>query len=124
MAVSDYTLLEYEPTLADPLAACDLVLARSGGSIFELAAAGRPAILVPYPHAAADHQRANAGWMAEAGAATVIEDSALDGAAVAEAATSLLGDRERLGSMAKASALLARPDAAERVAYEILRQCQ
>jgi UDP-N-acetylglucosamine--N-acetylmuramyl-(pentapeptide) pyrophosphoryl-undecaprenol N-acetylglucosamine transferase len=122
--IPDYTLLEYEPSLADPLAACDLVLARSGGSIFELAAAGRPAILVPYPHAAADHQRANASWMAEAGAATVIEDSALDGAAVAEAAGSLLGDPGRLGSMAKASALLARPDAAERVAYEILRQCQ
>ena len=65
--VADYTLLEYEPGLADALAACDLVLARSGGSIFELAAAGRPAILVPYPHAAADHQRANAEWMRRRG---------------------------------------------------------
>ena len=53
-------------------------LARSGGSIFELAAAGRPAILVPYPHAAGDHQRANAEWMAEAGAAIVIDDGELD----------------------------------------------
>ena len=67
-----YTLLAYEPDLGDILAACDLVLARSGGSIFELTAAGRPAILVPYPHATADHQSANAAWMAEAGAATVI----------------------------------------------------
>ena len=64
-----YTLLEYEPNLADALAACDLVLARAGGSVFELAAAGRPAILVPYPHATARHQHANAAWMAEAGAA-------------------------------------------------------
>ena len=65
-----YTLLEYEPDLGDALAACDLVLARSGGSVFELTAAGRPAILVPYPYATADHQHTNAGWMADAGAAT------------------------------------------------------
>ena len=45
------------------------MLGRSGGSIFEVTAAGRPAILVPYPHATADHQSANAAWMAEAGAA-------------------------------------------------------
>ena len=76
-----YTLLEYEPDLGDCLAACDLVLARSGGSIFEVAAAGRPAILVPYPHATADHQTANAAWMAEAGAATIVEDAELSAAA-------------------------------------------
>ena len=62
-----YTLLAYEPDLGDCLAACDLVLGRSGGSIFEVAAAGRPAILVPYPHATADHQSANAAWMARGG---------------------------------------------------------
>src|SRR4029453_19057961 len=45
-----YTLLSYEPDLGDCLAACDLVLGRSGGSIFEIAAAGRPALLPPYPH--------------------------------------------------------------------------
>lgn len=118
--IADYTLLEYEPGLADSLAACDLVLARSGGSIFELAAAGRPAILVPYPHAAADHQRANAEWMRDAGAAVVIDDDALDGAAVATAANDILGDPERLAAMARASTSLARPDAARRVASEIL----
>ena len=115
-----YTLLEYEPGLADALAACDLVLARSGGSIFELAAAGRPAILVPYPHAAADHQRLNAEWMREAGAAVVIDDAELDGQAVSEAAGRLLGDPETLARMAAASAALAVPDAAQRVASEIL----
>jgi UDP-N-acetylglucosamine--N-acetylmuramyl-(pentapeptide) pyrophosphoryl-undecaprenol N-acetylglucosamine transferase len=118
--VADYTLLEYEPGLADSLAACDLVLARSGGSIFELAAAGRPAILVPYPHASADHQRANAEWMRDAGAAVVIDDDALDGAAVSSTATDLLGDPERLAEMGRASTRLARPDAARRVASEIL----
>ena len=54
-------------TLADPLAAGDLVIARAGGSVFEIAAAGRPAILVPYPHATADHQaRMRAGWRTRA----------------------------------------------------------
>ena len=72
-----YTLFAYEPDLGDVLGASDLVLARSGGSLFEVTAAGRPAILVPYPHATADHQTANAAWMADAGAAEVVEDSAL-----------------------------------------------
>ena len=80
-----YTLLAYEPGLADALAASDLVLARSGGSIFEIAAAGRPAILVPYPYAAGRHQHANADWMADAGAAVVIEDAELEPDAPARA---------------------------------------
>ncbi len=115
-----YTLLEYEPDLADSLAACDLVLARSGGSVFELAAAGRPAILVPYPYATARHQHANAAWMAEAGAATVIEDDALEPDALAAAVAGTLSEEGRLAEMAAASRSLARPDAAERIAAEIL----
>jgi UDP-N-acetylglucosamine--N-acetylmuramyl-(pentapeptide) pyrophosphoryl-undecaprenol N-acetylglucosamine transferase len=114
-----YTLLEYEPDLADALATCDLVLARAGGSVFELAAAGRPAILVPYPYATARHQHANAAWMAEAGAAEVIEDSDLDPAELARTVTELFGDPARLESMATASRSLARPDAADRVAAEV-----
>jgi UDP-N-acetylglucosamine--N-acetylmuramyl-(pentapeptide) pyrophosphoryl-undecaprenol N-acetylglucosamine transferase len=119
----EYTLLEYEPSLADTLSASDLVLARSGGSIFEIAAAARPAILVPYPHAAADHQRANAEWMADAGAAVVIDDATLDGPTLSATASELLGDPPRLGAMAAASAALARPDAARDVASEILAAC-
>jgi UDP-N-acetylglucosamine--N-acetylmuramyl-(pentapeptide) pyrophosphoryl-undecaprenol N-acetylglucosamine transferase len=115
-----YTLLEYEPDLADALAACDLVLARAGGSVFELAAAGRPAILVPYPHAAGRHQHANAAWMADAGAAVVVEDAELDAARLASLATELLSDGARLERMSAASASLARPDAASRIADEIL----
>src|SRR5204863_9682470 len=87
-----YTLLEYEPSLADSLAACDLVLARAGGSVFELAAAGRPAILVPYPYATARHQHANAAWMAAAGAAEVIEDSNLEPTELARKVSELLSD--------------------------------
>jgi UDP-N-acetylglucosamine--N-acetylmuramyl-(pentapeptide) pyrophosphoryl-undecaprenol N-acetylglucosamine transferase len=118
--VERYTLLEYEPNLADSLAASDLVLARAGGSVFEVAAAGRPAILVPYPYATAHHQHANAAWMADAGAALVIEDDALDPASLARAVGDLFADEGRLREMAAASLSLARPDAAERIAAEIL----
>ncbi len=113
-------LLAYEPDLGDALAACDLVLGRSGGSIFELTAAGRPAILVPYPHATAGHQSANAAWMAEAGAAMAIRDEELSAERLEEEAGRLLGDGGRLAAMANASASLARPDAARRVADEVL----
>jgi UDP-N-acetylglucosamine--N-acetylmuramyl-(pentapeptide) pyrophosphoryl-undecaprenol N-acetylglucosamine transferase len=115
-----YTLLAYEPDLGDGLAACDLVLGRAGGSIFELTAAGRPAVLVPYPHATAGHQSANAAWMAEAGAADVIEDAALSAESLAERVGELLADPLRLGAMAAASAGLAMPDAAKRIAAEVL----
>jgi UDP-N-acetylglucosamine--N-acetylmuramyl-(pentapeptide) pyrophosphoryl-undecaprenol N-acetylglucosamine transferase len=115
-----FTLLEYEPNLADVLAACDLVLARAGGSVFELAAAGRPAILVPYPHAAARHQHANAAWMAEAGAAVVIEDSSLEPRTLAQAVESLFADSQGLDRMSVAARALARPDAASRIANEVL----
>jgi UDP-N-acetylglucosamine--N-acetylmuramyl-(pentapeptide) pyrophosphoryl-undecaprenol N-acetylglucosamine transferase len=118
-----YTLIEYEPTLGDALAACDLVLARAGGSVFELVAAGRPAILVPYPHAAGGHQRANAGWMADAGAAVVIDDAELTPRRLAAAAAELFADPERLAAMATAARSLARPDAAQRVAAEVLAAC-
>jgi UDP-N-acetylglucosamine--N-acetylmuramyl-(pentapeptide) pyrophosphoryl-undecaprenol N-acetylglucosamine transferase len=115
-----YTLLAYEDGLGDALAASDLVLARAGGSIFEIAAAGRPAILVPYPHAAGRHQHANAEWMTEAGAAIVLEDSELDAVHLRGLADELLGDPECLARMSAASTSLARPDAAARVAEEVL----
>jgi UDP-N-acetylglucosamine--N-acetylmuramyl-(pentapeptide) pyrophosphoryl-undecaprenol N-acetylglucosamine transferase len=119
-ATDRYRLIEYLPDLGDVLAACDLVVARSGGSVFELTAAGRPALLVPYPHASAGHQHANARWMASAGAATVLEDSDLDAAGLRAEVTALLADGERLERMSAASRSLARPDAAERIAAEIL----
>ena len=115
-----YRLLAYEPNLGDCLAASDLVLARSGGSIFELTAAGRPAILVPYPHATAGHQTTNARWMADSGAAVVIPDSELDPAALARTVEELFGDDGRLERMAAASRALAKPDAAARIADEVL----
>ena len=119
-AAERYVLLEYEPDLGDALAASDLVLARSGGSVFELAAAGRPAILVPFPHATAGHQHTNAAWMAGAGAAITIEDAELTPERLAAEADGLLTDPARLERMATASRSLARTDAAERIAAEVL----
>jgi UDP-N-acetylglucosamine--N-acetylmuramyl-(pentapeptide) pyrophosphoryl-undecaprenol N-acetylglucosamine transferase len=115
-----YVLREYEPGLGDALAASDLVLARAGGSVFEIAAAGRPAILVPFPFATARHQHANAAWMADAGAAAVVEDSELTPERTAREAAALLSDPERLRRMSDASRSLARPDAADRIADEVL----
>ena len=115
-----YTLLAYEPDLGECLAACDLVLGRAGGSIFELTAAGRPALLVPYPHAAAGHQESNAAWMAAAGAAAVIRDEELEAGRLAAEIDALLGNEARLAAMAAASAALAMPDAAQRIAAEVL----
>jgi UDP-N-acetylglucosamine--N-acetylmuramyl-(pentapeptide) pyrophosphoryl-undecaprenol N-acetylglucosamine transferase len=117
---SRYTLLEYMPDLGDPLAACDLVLSRSGGSVFELTAAGRPAVLVPYPYASARHQHANARWMEQAGAATIVEDAELDAERLLAEVAPLLADRDRLAAMAAASRRIARPDAADRVAAEVI----
>ena len=115
-----YTPIAYLPDLGEVLAACDLVVARAGGSIFEVAAAGRPAILIPYPHATADHQSQNARWMQEGGAAVVIADRELSAERLRDAAQELLGEPERLAEMSAASRALAKPDAAERVAAEVL----
>ena len=115
-----YDLRPYIEDFGDALAACDLCVARAGGSIFEIAAAGKPAILVPYPHASADHQTSNARWMEEAGAAVVVPDAELTAARLGQEVGALLGDPSRLAAMAAASAALARPDAAQAVADEVL----
>jgi UDP-N-acetylglucosamine--N-acetylmuramyl-(pentapeptide) pyrophosphoryl-undecaprenol N-acetylglucosamine transferase len=115
-----YTLLPYEPDLGDALAAADLVLARSGGSIFEVVAAGRPAVLIPYPFATGDHQTANAEWMREAGAASVITDAELSAERLQAEVASAIEDASRLEAMASAARSLAKPDAARRIADEVL----
>jgi UDP-N-acetylglucosamine--N-acetylmuramyl-(pentapeptide) pyrophosphoryl-undecaprenol N-acetylglucosamine transferase len=117
---SNYDLREYITRFGEALLASDLCVARSGGSIFEIAAHGRPAILVPYPHATADHQTANARWMERAGAAVVVPDSELTPERLRTEIDELLADSARLAAMAHASATLGRPDAAERIAAEVL----
>jgi UDP-N-acetylglucosamine--N-acetylmuramyl-(pentapeptide) pyrophosphoryl-undecaprenol N-acetylglucosamine transferase len=115
-----YDLRAYVDDFGEALLAADLVVARSGGSVFEIAAHGRPAILIPYPAATADHQTANARWMEEGGAAIVIPDAELTATRLAHEVGELLHDRSRLAAMAHASAALARPDAAAAVAAELL----
>jgi UDP-N-acetylglucosamine--N-acetylmuramyl-(pentapeptide) pyrophosphoryl-undecaprenol N-acetylglucosamine transferase len=115
-----YDLREYIDGFGEALLASELSVARAGGSIFEVAAHGRPAILVPYPHATADHQTANARWMAEGGAAIVIPDAELTPERLRTEVDGLLGDPARLQAMGRASAALARPDAAQRIAAELL----
>lgn len=117
-----YTLLEYLELsqFAEALAAADLVVARAGGSVFEIAAHGVPAILVPYPYASGDHQTNNARWMEQAGAAIVIPDAELGAERLGDVVDALLADRGRMAQMAAAARALARPDAAQAVAGELL----
>ena len=115
-----YVLEPYIDRFGEALLAADLCVARSGGSVFEIAAHGTPAILVPYPHATADHQTGNARWMEQGGAAVIVPDAELTPERLRREVDALMGDAERLAAMAAASASLARPDAAERIAREVV----
>jgi UDP-N-acetylglucosamine--N-acetylmuramyl-(pentapeptide) pyrophosphoryl-undecaprenol N-acetylglucosamine transferase len=110
----------YLDNLPEAIAAADLVVSRAGGSVFELAAIGRPAILVPYPHATGDHQAKNARWLAEAGAAVVLPDDECTGEHLRGLVGALLSDRHRLDAMAEAARAAGRPEAADRSAEEAL----
>lgn len=115
-----YDLRGYIPDFSEALMAGDLVVGRSGASVFEVAAAGRPMVLVPYPHATADHQAENARYVERLGAAVVIPDWELTAQRLASEVGALLADRKRLKAMARASSSLARPHAAADVAEELL----
>jgi UDP-N-acetylglucosamine--N-acetylmuramyl-(pentapeptide) pyrophosphoryl-undecaprenol N-acetylglucosamine transferase len=100
------------------LSAVDVALSRSGGTVWELAAAALPAVLVPYPHATADHQTKNARYFEHGGGAVVVPEAELERAAgVAE---SLLADDARRTGMSAAMRRLARVDAADRIAEELI----
>lgn len=95
----------------------DLVLSRSGAStVAELCAAGKPAVLIPFPQAADDHQRRNAEVMADADAATLLLQPDLTPEKLERALTELLSQPEKLASMGQNARRLAHPDAAERIA--------
>jgi UDP-N-acetylglucosamine--N-acetylmuramyl-(pentapeptide) pyrophosphoryl-undecaprenol N-acetylglucosamine transferase len=114
----DYRLLAWTDEFANALAATDLVLARAGGSVWEVAAAGKPAVLVPSPNVTADHQTKNARHFEQGGGAVVVPEPRI--ARVPELVRSLLDDPVRLRTMGEAMLRLARPDAADRIAEELI----
>jgi len=118
VARPDYRVIDETDRFAAAVTACDLVISRAGGSVWEIAAAGRPAILVPYPFATGDHQATNAKHFVRAGGAIMVRELDLDD--VPELVRSLLGDAPRLGAMSEAMLRAARPNAAGEIADELL----
>jgi UDP-N-acetylglucosamine--N-acetylmuramyl-(pentapeptide) pyrophosphoryl-undecaprenol N-acetylglucosamine transferase len=123
-AVAAYTSLDasaevskFIEDMPSAFARADLVVCRSGAStVAEITAAAKPAIFVPFPRAADDHQRVNAEALAREGAAVVVEESKLDGVWLAETIAALLNDRRRLEQMSEAARGLAHPNAARDIA--------
>jgi UDP-N-acetylglucosamine--N-acetylmuramyl-(pentapeptide) pyrophosphoryl-undecaprenol N-acetylglucosamine transferase len=114
----DYRVLAETERFGAALAAADLVLGRSGSTVWEIAAAGRPAVFVPYPFATGDHQAANAEYFVEAGGAIMVRELDLD--QVPELVRSLLDDPPRLEQMSAAMLKAARPGAAAEIADELV----
>ena len=113
-AAEVFRFIEDMPTA---FARADLVVCRSGAStVAEISAAGKPAVFVPFPRAADDHQRVNAEALAKHGAAVVVEESKLEGVWLAETIAALLQDQQRLLKMGHAARELAHPNAARDIA--------
>lgn len=134
---AETTLAAYQQSGADParwqvaaflddmgarFAEADLVLARSGAStVAELAAAGKPSLLIPFPQAADDHQRKNAEVLASAGAAEMLIEAETSPEILAARLIALLGDPGHLQAMSATARTLAHPDAGERIARMVAR---
>ncbi len=116
------TVVPYIDDMASALRKADLVVSRSGAmTLAELQCVGRPAVLVPFPFATDDHQLRNAEDCEKAGAAVVLKDSECDGPALVSLVGELLVDEARLRKMSEAAAGMARPDAAEVIAADLLQ---
>jgi len=110
-------VVEFIEDMPSAFAGADLLVCRAGaGAVAELAAAGRPAILVPFPYAADDHQRHNAEAMQRAGAARMVADREMNGARLFEEVSGLLKEPEKLRAMAAAARGQGRPGSAARAA--------
>jgi UDP-N-acetylglucosamine--N-acetylmuramyl-(pentapeptide) pyrophosphoryl-undecaprenol N-acetylglucosamine transferase len=114
----DYVLVPVLDGLGAAYGASDLALMRSGSTVWELAAAGLPAVLVPYPFATGDHQTKNARYFQTAGGAILVPEAELG--RVPEIVRSLLGDGRRLTEMREAMLRVAKPNAAEEIAGELM----
>ncbi len=112
---------EFSNAMPDLLAAADVVVARAGGSVAEIAVARRAAVLIPWAGAADDHQTLNAACFASAGAATVLADVGLTPIGLRRAIDAIVSDDARRAAMEAAMATLARPYAAEEVAEQLLQ---
>ena len=107
----------YIDDMGDVLAAADLVLSRAGASsIAEIAALAVPAVLVPYPHATADHQTTNARYLVDAGAALLCPDAQIDSQDFADTLLGLLADDARRDRMRAAAQGLGQDRAAQNLA--------
>jgi UDP-N-acetylglucosamine--N-acetylmuramyl-(pentapeptide) pyrophosphoryl-undecaprenol N-acetylglucosamine transferase len=113
-----YRLLPWTDDFGAALAAAALVVARAGGSVWEVAAAGKPAVLVPSPNVTADHQTKNARHFEAAGGAVVVPEAEIS--RVPAVVRELLADAARLAAMGEAMRRAARPDAAEVIAEELI----
>jgi len=114
----DYVLLPFLDEIGLAYGAADVAVARAGGSVWELAAAGLPAVLVPGTFATGGHQEKNAEWFEGAGGAVIVPETEVG--RVPEVVASLLADPEWLAAMAAAMRAVAKPDAAEVIADELI----
>jgi UDP-N-acetylglucosamine--N-acetylmuramyl-(pentapeptide) pyrophosphoryl-undecaprenol N-acetylglucosamine transferase len=110
-------VVDYIERMDDVYAAADLMICRAGAAtVAELAAVGLASVLVPYPHAPADHQTHNARALVDAGGAVMVADAAATGIGWCTLVDGLVGDRTRLQSMARAAGTIAQRDGASRLA--------
>jgi UDP-N-acetylglucosamine--N-acetylmuramyl-(pentapeptide) pyrophosphoryl-undecaprenol N-acetylglucosamine transferase len=114
----EYILQPFMDEIGVAYGAADIVLARAGGSVWELAAAGLPAVLVPGEFATGQHQEKNARWFADAGGAVVVPEAEAERAP--RVVEKLLADTDRLAAMAAAMRSIAKPNAAEEIADELV----
>jgi UDP-N-acetylglucosamine--N-acetylmuramyl-(pentapeptide) pyrophosphoryl-undecaprenol N-acetylglucosamine transferase len=113
-----YRLAPFLDQIGLAYGAADLAVARAGGSVWELAAAGVPAVLVPGTFATGAHQEKNAAWFARGGGAVVVTEA--EAAVVPDVVAALLDDPGRLETMSAAMRAAAKPDAADEIADELL----